>query len=107
MDNAASLLQGQGSPDAAARVAGKPPDPAYIERVLRSLSLWDKRNSRIMTLSGGMKRRLMAAKALSHEPKLLFLDEPTAGVDVSLRREMWALVRGLRETGVTVTNQRA
>jgi ABC-2 type transport system ATP-binding protein len=81
---------------------GKPPDPGHIERVLRSLSLWDKRNSRIVTLSGGMKRRLLIAKALSHEPQVLFLDEPTAGVDVTLRRDMWALVRGLRETGVTV-----
>ena len=81
---------------------GKPADPGHIERVLRSLSLWDRRNSRIVTLSGGMKRRLLIAKALSHEPQVLFLDEPTAGVDVTLRREMWALVRGLRETGVTV-----
>ncbi|MDE3010583.1 MAG: ABC transporter ATP-binding protein [Pseudomonadota bacterium] len=81
---------------------GKPADPCHIERVLRSLSLWDKRNSRIVTLSGGMKRRLLVAKALSHEPQLLFLDEPTAGVDVTLRREMWALVRDLRDTGVTV-----
>jgi ABC-2 type transport system ATP-binding protein len=81
---------------------GKPADPGHIERVLRSLSLWDKRNSRIVTLSGGMKRRLLIAKALSHEPQVLFLDEPTAGVDVTLRRDMWALVRGLRETGVTV-----
>jgi len=81
---------------------GKAPDPAHIERVLRSLSLWDKRHSKIVTLSGGMKRRLLVAKALSHEPQLLFLDEPTAGVDVTLRREMWALVRSLRETGVTV-----
>jgi ABC-2 type transport system ATP-binding protein len=81
---------------------GKPADPGHIERVLRSLSLWDKRNSKIVTLSGGMKRRLLIAKALSHEPQVLFLDEPTAGVDVTLRRDMWALVRGLRETGVTV-----
>ena len=81
---------------------GKPADPGHIERVLRSLSLWDKRNSRIVTLSGGMKRRLLIAKALSHEPQVLFLDEPTAGVDVTLRRDMWALVRDLRETGVTV-----
>jgi ABC-2 type transport system ATP-binding protein len=81
---------------------GKPADPGHIERVLRSLSLWDKRDSKIVTLSGGMKRRLLIAKALSHEPQVLFLDEPTAGVDVTLRREMWALVRGLRETGVTV-----
>ena len=81
---------------------GKPADPAYIEKVLRSLSLWDKRNNKIMTLSGGMKRRLLIAKALSHEPRVLFLDEPTAGVDVELRRDMWNLVRGLREDGVTV-----
>ncbi len=81
---------------------GKPADPAHIERVLCALSLWDKRNSKIITLSGGMKRRLMIAKALSHEPQVLFLDEPTAGVDVTLRRDMWAMVRGLRETGVTV-----
>lgn len=81
---------------------GKPPNPGYVEQVLRSLSLWDKRDSKIITLSGGMKRRLMIAKALSHEPQMLFLDEPTAGVDVTLRRDMWALVRGLRETGVTV-----
>ena len=81
---------------------GRPPDPALIERVLRDLSLWDKRNDRIMTLSGGMKRRVMIAKALSHEPEILFLDEPTAGVDVELRREMWGLVRGLRDRGVTI-----
>jgi ABC-2 type transport system ATP-binding protein len=81
---------------------GKAANPAHIERVLRDLSLWDKKDSRIMTLSGGMKRRVMIAKALSHEPQILFLDEPTAGVDVELRRDMWALVRGLRETGVTV-----
>jgi ABC-2 type transport system ATP-binding protein len=81
---------------------GRPPDPAHIERLLRSLSLWDKRGSRVMELSGGMKRRVMIAKALSHEPEILFLDEPTAGVDVSLRRDMWALVRGLREQGVTI-----
>ena len=81
---------------------GKPPNPKHIEAVLRSLSLWDKKNSRIMTLSGGMKRRVLIAKALSHEPQVLFLDEPTAGVDVTLRRDMWALVRGLRDTGVTV-----
>ena len=77
-------------------------DPAHLERVLRDLSLWDKRNDRIMTLSGGMKRRVMIAKALAHEPEILFLDEPTAGVDVELRRDMWALVRRLREGGVTV-----
>jgi ABC-2 type transport system ATP-binding protein len=81
---------------------GRAPDPALIERILRDLSLWEKRNSRIMTLSGGMKRRVMIAKALSHEPSVLFLDEPTAGVDVELRRDMWQLVRGLRERGVTV-----
>jgi ABC-2 type transport system ATP-binding protein len=81
---------------------GRRADPAFIEKVLRDLSLWDKRDSRIMTLSGGMKRRLMIAKALSHEPQILFLDEPTAGVDVELRRDMWQLVRSLRDTGVTV-----
>jgi ABC-2 type transport system ATP-binding protein len=81
---------------------GKPADPAHIEKVLRALSLWDKKDSVIRTLSGGMKRRLMIAKALSHEPQILFLDEPTAGVDVELRRDMWSLVRGLRDTGVTV-----
>jgi ABC-2 type transport system ATP-binding protein len=81
---------------------GLAPDPAHIEKVLRELSLWDKRKDRIMTLSGGMKRRLMIAKALAHEPEVLFLDEPTAGVDVELRRDMWALVRGLRDTGVTI-----
>jgi ABC-2 type transport system ATP-binding protein len=81
---------------------GKPLDPAYLEKVLRDLSLWEKRNSKIMTLSGGMKRRVMIAKALSHEPTILFLDEPTAGVDVELRREMWQMVRDLRATGVTI-----
>jgi len=81
---------------------GKKPNPAHIEKVLRDLSLWNKKDSRIITLSGGMKRRLLIAKALSHEPKVLFLDEPTAGVDVNLRRDMWQLVRSLRETGVTV-----
>jgi ABC-2 type transport system ATP-binding protein len=81
---------------------GLAPDPVHIEKVLRDLSLWDKRNDRIMTLSGGMKRRVMIAKALAHEPAILFLDEPTAGVDVELRRDMWALVRALREGGVTV-----
>ncbi len=81
---------------------GRAPNPAFIESVLRDLSLLDKRNSKIMTLSGGMKRRVMIAKALSHEPQILFLDEPTAGVDVELRRDMWALVRGLRERGVTI-----
>jgi ABC-2 type transport system ATP-binding protein len=81
---------------------GKAPDNAYLERVLNDLSLWDKRSERIMTLSGGMKRRLMIAKALSHEPQILFLDEPTAGVDVELRRDMWAMVRGLRKEGVTI-----
>ncbi|MFC4274811.1 ABC transporter ATP-binding protein [Achromobacter aloeverae] len=81
---------------------GKPSNPAYIEQVLRDLSLWDKRDSRIMALSGGMKRRVMIAKALSHEPDILFLDEPTAGVDVELRRGMWDMVRRLRERGVTI-----
>ena len=81
---------------------GRPPDSAFLDKVLRDLSLWEKRNERIMNLSGGMKRRVMIAKALSHEPKILFLDEPTAGVDVELRRDMWALVRGLRDTGVTI-----
>ena len=81
---------------------GRPPNPAHIEQVLRALSLWDKKDSRIRTLSGGMKRRVLIAKALSHEPRLLFLDEPTAGVDVELRRDMWQLVRQLRDTGVTV-----
>jgi ABC-2 type transport system ATP-binding protein len=81
---------------------GKPPNPAHLETVLRELSLWDKRNNAIMTLSGGMKRRVMIAKALAHEPQILFLDEPTAGVDVELRREMWAMVRRLRENGVTI-----
>ncbi|MCF3945641.1 ABC transporter ATP-binding protein [Acidiphilium iwatense] len=81
---------------------GKRPNPAYIESLLRDLSLWDKRNSRVIELSGGMKRRVMIAKALSHEPDILFLDEPTAGVDVGLRRDMWTLVRKLRDKGVTV-----
>ena len=81
---------------------GKPKDPAYLEKVLRDLSLWDKKDAKIMTLSGGMKRRVMIAKALSHEPQILFLDEPTAGVDVELRRDMWEMVRGLRERGVTI-----
>jgi len=81
---------------------GLPPDPGHIERVLRDLSLWDKCHAKIMALSGGMKRRLMIAKALAHEPKILFLDEPTAGVDVELRRDMWALVRRLREAGTTI-----
>ena len=81
---------------------GHPPDAALVERVLRSLSLWDKRDAKIMALSGGMKRRVMIAKALVHEPKLLFLDEPTAGVDVELRRDMWQLVRELRAGGVTI-----
>ncbi|MBN9072167.1 MAG: ABC transporter ATP-binding protein [Rhizobiales bacterium] len=81
---------------------GKPKDPAFIETVLKDLSLWDKKDEKIITLSGGMKRRLMIAKALAHEPQLLFLDEPTAGVDVDLRRDMWALVRRLRESGVTI-----
>jgi len=83
-------------------IFGKAPHPAHIEKVLRDLSLWDKRNSRIRELSGGMKRRVMIAKALSHEPSILFLDEPTAGVDVELRRDMWKMVRGLRDSGVTI-----
>jgi len=81
---------------------GKAPNPAHIEKVLRDLSLWDKKDAKIATLSGGMKRRLMIAKALSHEPRILFLDEPTAGVDVELRRDMWGLVRALRDSGVTI-----
>lgn len=81
---------------------GKPPNDALIERVLRDLSLWDKRNNKMVTLSGGMKRRVMIAKALSHEPKILFLDEPTAGVDVELRRDMWSMVERLRAEGVTI-----
>jgi ABC-2 type transport system ATP-binding protein len=81
---------------------GKPPNPAYVESVLKRLSLWDKKDNRVMTLSGGMKRRVLIAKALSHEPKVLFLDEPTAGVDVQLRQEMWQAVRDLRASGVTV-----
>src|SRR5580704_8030071 len=81
---------------------GKPPNPAYLEKVLRDLSLWEKRGSKIMTLSGGMKRRVMIAKALSHEPRILFLDEPTAGVDVELRRAMWDMVRSLKARGVTI-----
>jgi ABC-2 type transport system ATP-binding protein len=81
---------------------GKPKDPAYIEKILKSLSLWDKKDAKIMTLSGGMKRRVMIAKALSHEPRILFLDEPTAGVDVALRKDMWQVVRDLRSSGVTI-----
>lgn len=81
---------------------GKPKDHALVERVLRDLSLWDKKDSKIMTLSGGMKRRLLIAKALAHEPEILFLDEPTAGVDVELRHDMWRLIRGLADTGVTI-----
>jgi ABC-2 type transport system ATP-binding protein len=81
---------------------GRAANPSYIEKLLRDLSLWEKRKDKIMALSGGMKRRVMIAKALSHEPEVLFLDEPTAGVDVELRRDMWALVRGLRENGVTI-----
>jgi len=81
---------------------GKPGDPALVERVLRELALWDKRDSRLMTLSGGMKRRLLIAKALAHEPQILFLDEPTAGVDVELRQGMWQAVRTLRDSGVTI-----
>ncbi len=81
---------------------GRAPNPALVEKVLRDLSLWEKRKDKIMTLSGGMKRRVMIAKALAHEPQILFLDEPTAGVDVELRRDMWNLVRGMRERGVTI-----
>jgi ABC-2 type transport system ATP-binding protein len=81
---------------------GKPSNPAYIEKVLKDLSLWDKKDSKIMTLSGGMKRRVMIAKALSHEPQILFLDEPSAGVDVELRKDMWQIVRDLRASGVTI-----
>ena len=81
---------------------GKAPNPAYLEKVLKDLSLWDKKDAKIQTLSGGMKRRVMIAKALSHEPTILFLDEPTAGVDVELRRDMWEMVRGLRANGVTI-----
>jgi len=83
-------------------IFGKPKDHAHIEKVLRSLSLWDKKDSKIFALSGGMKRRVMIAKALSHDPQILFLDEPTAGVDVELRRDMWDMVRALRENGVTI-----
>jgi ABC-2 type transport system ATP-binding protein len=81
---------------------GKPPNPKHIEKVLRDLSLWDRKDSKIMTLSGGMKRRVLIAKALSHEPTVLFLDEPTAGVDVNLRKDMWEVVRSLRASGVTI-----
>jgi len=81
---------------------GKPPSSAHLEKTLKALSLWDKRDAKIMTLSGGMKRRVLIAKALSHEPSILFLDEPTAGVDVELRHDMWTMVRGLRESGVTI-----
>lgn len=81
---------------------GKAPEPAYLEKLLRDLSLWEKRKSKIMTLSGGMKRRVLIAKALTHQPSILFLDEPTAGVDVELRRDMWQMIRGLRDSGVTV-----
>jgi ABC-2 type transport system ATP-binding protein len=81
---------------------GLPPDPAAVEKILRDLSLWDKRDNKIVTLSGGMKRRVLIAKALAHEPRILFLDEPTAGVDVELRRDMWAMMRRLREQGVTI-----
>ncbi|WP_136419051.1 ABC transporter ATP-binding protein [Herbaspirillum sp. ST 5-3] len=83
-------------------IFGKPRNAAYVEKILRDLSLWDKKDAKIRTLSGGMKRRVMIAKALSHEPEILFLDEPTAGVDVELRRDMWQMVRGLRESGVTI-----
>lgn len=81
---------------------GRPPNPAYVEKILRDLSLWDKKDAKIIALSGGMKRRVMIAKALSHEPRILFLDEPTAGVDVELRQDMWGLVRELRDSGVTI-----
>jgi ABC-2 type transport system ATP-binding protein len=81
---------------------GRAPDPAYVERVLRDLSLWDKRDEKILALSGGMKRRVLIAKALAHEPRILFLDEPTAGVDVELRQDMWRLVQRLRDSGVTI-----
>ena len=81
---------------------GRSPDPAYLEKVLRDLSLWDRKDSPIQALSGGMKRRVMIAKALSHQPRILFLDEPTAGVDVELRRDLWAMVRHLRDSGVTI-----
>jgi ABC-2 type transport system ATP-binding protein len=81
---------------------GKAPNPVYVEKILRALSLWDKKDNRIMTLSGGMKRRVLIAKALSHEPRILFLDEPTAGVDVELRKDMWQVVRDLRDAGVTI-----
>jgi len=81
---------------------GKPKNPEHIEKVLKALSLWDKKDSMIMTLSGGMKRRVLIAKALSHEPQILFLDEPTAGVDVELRKDMWGIVRSLRAAGVTI-----
>jgi ABC-2 type transport system ATP-binding protein len=81
---------------------GKPANPAYLEKVLRDLSLWERKDSKIMTLSGGMKRRVLIAKALSHEPQILFLDEPTAGVDVELRKDMWEVVRALRAAGVTI-----
>ena len=81
---------------------GKPPDPAHLEKVLRELSLWEKKDNKIMSLSGGMKRRVLIAKALAHEPKILFLDEPTAGVDVELRHDMWQMVRRLRDDGVTI-----
>lgn len=81
---------------------GKPKDPAHLEKILRDLSLWNKKDNKLITLSGGMKRRVLIAKALSHEPQILFLDEPTAGVDVSLRKDMWQVVRSLRDKGVTI-----
>ncbi len=83
-------------------LSGKPMDAAYLEQLLRDLSLWEKRNNKIMTLSGGMKRRVLIAKALAHQPRILFLDEPTAGVDVELRRDMWQMIRKLRDSGVTI-----
>ena len=83
-------------------LAGKPMDKAYLEQLLRDLSLWDKRHNKIMTLSGGMKRRVLIAKALAHQPRILFLDEPTAGVDVELRRDMWQMIHKLRQSGVTI-----
>ena len=93
---------GMGDGNVQPRPVRQAPLPAYIEKVLKDLSLWDKKNNKIATLSGGMKRRVMIAKALAHEPRILFLDEPTAGVDVELRKDMWEMVRALRATGVTI-----